>query len=53
MKGMGEKIAENENDRVVKRMYVGMCAGGWTRKRWIDTVKVCLKKKKVTQENGI
>ena len=31
------------------RVYVGACAGsclvGWPRKRWIDTVKECLKKR--------
>ena len=38
-----------ENDRIAKRVYVGECAGGRLvgrpRKRWIDTVKECLKKK--------
>ena len=37
-----------ENDRIAKRFYVGDCAGsrsvGRPRKRWIDTVKECLKK---------
>ena len=37
-----------ENDRIAKRFYVRECAGnhsmGKPRKRWIDTVKVCLKK---------
>ena len=35
--------------RIVKRVYVGECAGsgsvGWPRKKWIDTVKHCFKKK--------
>ena len=59
-KGVDEKIDEGvlrwfghveriENDRIAKRVYVGECAGsrsvGWTRKRWIDTVKNCLKKR--------
>ena len=37
-----------EKDRIAKRVYVGECAGsrsvGKTRKRWVDTVKACLKK---------
>ena len=39
-----------ERDRIAKRVYVGECAGNcsvcrlW--KRWIDTVKKCLKKKR-------
>ena len=35
-------------DRIAKRVYVGECAGdrsvGRPRKRWIDTVKECLRK---------
>ena len=38
-----------ENDRIAKRGYVGECVGscsvGKLRKRWIDTVKVCLRKR--------
>ena len=38
-----------ENDRIAKRVYVGECTGsrsvGRPRKRWIDTVKDCLKKR--------
>ena len=38
-----------ENDRIAKIVYVGECAGsrsvGKPRKRWIDTVKECLKKR--------
>ena len=38
-----------ENDRIAKRVYVGECAGsrsvGRPRKRWIDTVQECLKKR--------
>ena len=38
-----------ERDRITKRVYVGECAGscsvGRSRKRWIDTVKECLKKR--------
>ena len=38
-----------ENGRIVKRVYVGMCAGscsmGRPQKRWIDTMKECLKKR--------
>ena len=35
-----------ENDKIAKRFYVGECAGSRSlRKRWIDTVKDCLKKR--------
>ena len=38
-----------ENDRIAKRVYVGEWAGsrsvGRPKKRWIDTVKDCLKKR--------
>ena len=38
-----------ENDRIAKRVYVGKCASsrsvGRPRKRWIDTVRECLKKR--------
>ena len=38
-----------ENDRIAKRIYVVECAGscsvGWLWKRWIDTMKDCLKKR--------
>ena len=38
-----------ERDRIAKRVYVGECAGsrsvGRLWKRWIDTVKECLKKR--------
>ena len=38
-----------EKDMITKRVYVGECAGsrsvGRPRKRWIDTVKECLRKK--------
>ena len=59
-KGVDEKIDEGvlrwlghvermENDRIAKRVYVGECAGsrsvGRPWKRWIDTVKDCLKKR--------
>ena len=60
MKDVDERIDEGvlqwfshveriENDRIVKRVYVGKCAGshsvGRQYKKWIDTVKVCLKKR--------
>ena len=36
------------NDRIAKRVYIGECTGscsvGKPWKRWIDTVKDCLKK---------
>ena len=42
-------VERMENDRLAKRVYVGECAGsrsmGRQRKRWIDTVKDCLKKR--------
>ena len=36
-----------ERDKIAKRGYVGDCAGsvGRPRKRWINTVKDCLKKR--------
>ena len=38
-----------ENDRIAKRVYVGKCADscsvGKQQKRWVDTVKDCLKKR--------
>ena len=38
-----------ENDIIAKRVYVGKCGGsrsvGRPRKRWIDAVKDCLKKR--------
>ena len=38
-----------ENNRVARRVYVGECAdsssAGRPRKRWIDIVKDCLKKR--------
>ena len=38
-----------ERDRIAKRVYVGECPGsrsvGRPRKRWIDTMKECLKKR--------
>ena len=60
MQGVDEKIDEGvlrwfshvermKNDRISKRVYVGVCAiicsVGRTQKRWIDTVKDCLKKR--------
>ena len=70
-KGVDERIDEvvlrwfhpverMENDRITKRVFVGECAGsrsvGRTKKRWIDTVKECVKEKKfgyqACKENG-
>ena len=38
-----------EWDKIAKRVYVGECGGsrsvGRPRKRWIDTMKECLKKR--------
>ena len=70
MKGVNEKINEYvlqwsghmermENDKIPKRVYVGECADshlvGQPQKRWIDTMRDCLKKKgsDVKQPRGI
>ena len=60
VKGVDERIYEGvlqwfghmerkEKERIAKRVYVGVCAGscslGRLRKRWIDTMKDCLKKR--------
>ena len=38
-----------ENDKIVKRVFVGECAGSCSvvrlRNKWIDTVKDCLRKR--------
>ena len=59
-KGLDERIDEGvlqwfchvermERDKIAKRVYVGECVGshsvGRLWKRWIDTVKECLKKR--------
>ena len=40
---------EREKERIAKRVYVGECAGSRSvskpRKRWIDTVNDCLRKR--------
>ena len=48
-----------ENERIAKRVYVGKCASsrsvGKPRKRWIDIVKDCLRKRsgyQASKENG-
>ena len=42
-------VERMENDNIAKRVYVGDCAGscsvGRPRKRWIGTMKDCLKKR--------
>ena len=42
-------MESKENDRIAKKVYVGECAGshsmGRPCKRWIDTMKDCLKKR--------
>ena len=59
-KGLDERIDEGvlqwfghveriESDRIAKGVYVGECAGNHSvdraRKRWIDTLKECLRKR--------
>ena len=43
------QVERMENDSIAKREYVGECAGirsvGRPRTRWIDTVKVWLRKR--------
>ena len=49
-----------ETDKISKRVYVGECAGSYSVgrpwKRWIDTMKECLKIKRfgyqASKENG-
>ena len=42
-------VKRMESDRIAKRVYVGECAGscsvGRLQKRWIHTVKECLRKR--------
>ena len=56
-KGVDERIDDDfrlqphgENEWMGKKVYVGKFAGspsvGWPQKRWINTMKDCLKKKK-------
>ena len=60
MKGVDERTDEGilqwfcymqrmENDRNVKRVYIGACVGtrsvGRPRKKWINTMKDCLKQR--------
>ena len=53
-------VERMEDNRIDKRVYVGECAGsrsvGRPRKRWTDTVKDCLRKKRfgcqASMENG-
>ena len=44
-------VERRESDRIAKRVYIGECAGNrsmdGSRKRWIDTVKECLRKKRL------
>ena len=46
--GLGH-VERMENDRIVKRLYVGECACirsvGRPQKRWIDTLMDCLNKR--------
>ena len=52
-------VERMESDRIAKRVYVGECASsrsvGRLRKRWVDTVKECLRKSfgyQASKENG-
>ena len=59
-KGQDKRIYEDvlhwfgnvERDRITKRIYVGVCASsclvGGRQKRWIDSMKDCLKKRGLT-----
>ena len=46
---MVQPCGEDEKDRIVKGVYVGECAGSCSvdrlQKRWIDTMKDCLRKR--------
>ena len=46
-----DHVERMDNDIFAKRLYVGECVGrhsaGRTRKRWIDTVKDCLRKRRL------
>ena len=51
-------VERMKNDRIAKRVYIGEYAGthsvGKLRKRWIDTVKDCLKKRGLaSKENNV
>ena len=56
----GSAMWRGWSDSMAKRVYVGECAGsrsmGRPRKRWTDTVKECLRKKRfgcqASKENG-
>ena len=49
-------VKRMERDRTAKRVYVGVCAGSRSvckpQKRWIDTVKECLRKKRFGCQAG-
>ena len=53
-------VERMENGRLAQRVYVGECAGsrsvGRLRKRWMDTLKECLRKRgldyQASKENG-
>ena len=55
---MVRPCGKNENDKIAKRVYAGNCVGriseGRPWKKWIDTVKDFLKKKRgqTSKENG-
>ena len=48
LRGFGHLVSIKK-ERIAKRVYIGECAGnhseGRPRKRWIDTVNDCLKKR--------
>ena len=43
------RVVRKENDKIANRVYIWLCAGSHLldrlRKRWIDTLKDCLKKR--------
>ena len=56
---MGWPYGAMDKERITKRVYVVECAGshsvGRPRKRWIDTVKDCFRKRfgcQASKENG-
>ena len=51
-----DHVERMENSRIAKKVYVGECAGslsvGRAKKRWIDSVKNCLKERGLDVRQG-